>query len=177
MKLVRDKIPEIIKRTGKVAHTRSPYSDAEYSLFLRHKLSEEGDEFLETPTAEEAADIYEVLRAMCDLNSISIDEVVSVADKKRDERGGFSGRIVLEKISDDAIRIGTMVTPNTKTSYLLPDDQRPTRGDVGIVVNVRTFIDYNWMQYEVSFSGDKIGWYFESELDILEEEISEETNE
>ena len=177
MKLVRDKIPSIIEESGKQAHVRVAASDKEYASLLCQKLQEEGNEFLEDPSVEEAADLYEVLRAMCDLNAISLDDVVNVADNKRNERGGFSSRIVLEKITEKKIGLGSMVTAKFNTSYLMSTENRPAQGDVGIVVSIRKFIDYDWHQYEVSFSGDKIGWYFESELDILEEESLEDVNE
>lgn len=177
MKLVRDNIPQIVENSGRRAHTRVAKSKDEFSALLNQKLQEEGNEFLEAPSVEEAADIYEVLRAMCDLNEISLDDVVVEADRKRSEKGGFTNRVILEKITDKTIQLGTMVTPKFSTSYLLSKENRPEQGDIGIVVSVRKFIDYDWHQYEVSFSGDKIDWYFESELDILEQENLEDNHE
>ena len=55
-KLVRDKIPEIIKSEGTVPITHIA-SDEEYKQKLKAKFQEEVDEFLEDNNKEELADI------------------------------------------------------------------------------------------------------------------------
>ena len=64
MKLVRDKIPNIIEESGKECEYHTATYD-EYKLSLYAKMQEELGEFIESPCAEEAADMYEVLRAIC----------------------------------------------------------------------------------------------------------------
>ncbi len=95
-KLVRDKIPEIIRAKG--ATLVSHVADAEeYRLKLREKLQEEVAEFLADSSAEEIADIQEVLFALADDLGISHDELERIRLKKAEERGAFKERIILEE--------------------------------------------------------------------------------
>lgn len=97
-KLVRDRIPEIIEADGRVA-VRRPLTDDEYDAALVAKLHEEASELVAAAPAdrlEEAADVYEVLLALVELGGHSVDDLVRTAERKRVERGGFSGRVWLE---------------------------------------------------------------------------------
>lgn len=96
-KLVRDKIPEIIKSRGDVPFTHIADAD-EYQTALMRKLQEEVDEFLANPCPEEIADILEVLRAICVLKKIDFNSVESLRQSKAAERGGFEQGIILDKI-------------------------------------------------------------------------------
>lgn len=93
-KLVRDRIPEIIRRQGENPITRR-LSDDEYVSELYRKLREETEEFLSDETAEEIADILEVIRAICAVKGFSMEEILRIRDAKRIERGGFEDRIYL----------------------------------------------------------------------------------
>jgi predicted house-cleaning noncanonical NTP pyrophosphatase (MazG superfamily) len=95
-KLVRDRIPDIIRRDGKEAVTHSA-DDKEYWTKLQEKLREEVDEFLEHGTTEELADILEVIDAICTHMGFDMVEIDRIKNKKRQERGGFSKRIILEQ--------------------------------------------------------------------------------
>jgi predicted house-cleaning noncanonical NTP pyrophosphatase (MazG superfamily) len=81
-KLVRDKVPEIIKKSGKTCKTRQ-LSDREYRHCLNEKLREEVDEFLESPCIEEIADIIEVLEALSTNLSSELSEVIEIKEKSR----------------------------------------------------------------------------------------------
>lgn len=94
-KLVRDKIPEIIKSNGEKAVTRS-LSDEEYIIELNKKLLEEVNEYLKDDTAEEIADILEVIRAIINFKNITYEEVEEIRIKKLEKRGGFKEKIFLE---------------------------------------------------------------------------------
>lgn len=102
-KLVRDLIPEIIRKKGGVPETRM-LSDAEYLVELKKKFQEELGEYLAagTPEArlEEMADIFEVITALNSAEGRSIESVIAVQKKKRDERGGFEQRIWLESVEE-----------------------------------------------------------------------------
>ena len=97
-KLVRDKIPELIKQEGKVAVVKVVKSDKEYYKRLLEKLQEEINEFIETPNVEEAADILEVFNALIEFKNINIDNVINERIKKFLLKGGFDKRIVLREI-------------------------------------------------------------------------------
>ena len=97
-KLVRDRIPELIKKDGKVPVIKVVKSDKEYYKRLLEKLHEEIKEFTETPNIEEAADVFEVYKAILEFKKIDFDEVIDKKIKKRFLKGGFDKRIVLREI-------------------------------------------------------------------------------
>ena len=68
-------------------------------MWLFEKMKEELQEFIDNPCYEEAADIFEVFRSLCDLHNLEIEGVESTAMDKREQRGGFSDRIILEKVN------------------------------------------------------------------------------
>ena len=80
-KLVRDKIPEIIKKNN-----RNPIiyvaDDKEYLKRLYDKLIEEIEEFKENPSPEELADILEVCDAIRDYFGINPEKVEKIKNKK-----------------------------------------------------------------------------------------------
>ncbi len=100
-KLVRDKIPAIIKNQGRepIYHTAGL---AEHKQRLYNKMEEELQEFQETPCVEEAADMYEVLLAIAEMHRIDMYDIIVYADRKRSERGGFRAGFVLEKVEDES---------------------------------------------------------------------------
>lgn len=95
-KLVRDKIPEIIKQNGKVPVTHIA-ADEEYWQKLKEKLSEEVNEFLESDKEEELADILEVINAICDHKGIDKEKLELLRKKKTEERGAFKDKIILDE--------------------------------------------------------------------------------
>jgi len=95
-KLVRDKIPEIIKASGGRARTHIA-SPAEYRLRLKDKLLEEVNEFLGSGDVEEIADIEEVLDAILEDLNYSKTEMEAIKVKKAKERGRFQKRIILDE--------------------------------------------------------------------------------
>ena len=93
-KLVRDKIPEIMLSKGETPITKI-LSDMEYISYLENKLDEEVTEFHNSKELEELADILEVVYALCECKGYSVDELLSVYQKKHESRGGFSKKIFL----------------------------------------------------------------------------------
>ena len=94
-KLVRDKIPEIIRTAGEEPKTRI-LGKAEYIDELVKKLGEEYDEFKVDMNAEELADLQEVLFALADALNISRKQLEHVRLDKVAKRGAFEQKIFLE---------------------------------------------------------------------------------
>ncbi|MDD5700228.1 MAG: nucleoside triphosphate pyrophosphohydrolase [Candidatus Nanoarchaeia archaeon] len=97
-KLVRDKIPEIIKeRTGKSPKTHIANKE-EYMQKLKEKLKEEVSEFLEDNNAEELSDILEVIYNLAYSINVTKDKLEELRTKKVAERGSFKDKIILEEV-------------------------------------------------------------------------------
>ncbi|MDD2378008.1 MAG: nucleoside triphosphate pyrophosphohydrolase [Bacilli bacterium] len=95
-KLVRDKIPDIIKDDNGIPITRI-LNDEEYLEELNNKLKEELDEYLEDGSIEELADMAEVMRAIISLKKTSYEEFENIRISKVLKRGAFKERIFLER--------------------------------------------------------------------------------
>ncbi|MEK7624618.1 MAG: nucleoside triphosphate pyrophosphohydrolase [Patescibacteria group bacterium] len=95
-KLVRDKIPEYIRKKGgnPITHIAD---DAEYWQKLKEKLIEEIGEFENDESIEEFADLLEVIDAIADYKKFDRNEAEKVKNKKADERGKFKDKIILDE--------------------------------------------------------------------------------
>ncbi len=99
-KLVRDKIPEIIKSNGaKSCKTRILNND-EYLDSLNQKLNEELNEYLSGGEIEELADLEEVLRAILDAKEVSYQDFEKIRLNKVQKRGAFKNKIFLESVDE-----------------------------------------------------------------------------
>ena len=94
-KLVRDCIPQIIQESGRKPKYRRVFGEDEHLIYLKAKMVEEVNEFVENPCYEEAADILEVLKCFCRMHELEFDAVVGAAENKEEQRGGFDGGIIL----------------------------------------------------------------------------------
>ncbi|MBU8729729.1 nucleoside triphosphate pyrophosphohydrolase [Cytobacillus oceanisediminis] len=103
-KLVRDRIPEVIGKTGKKFSTRI-LDDNEYIKELKKKSFEELQEYVETHNNEDAieelADVLEVIHALAEYHGASIEEVEEVRKQKAEKRGGFKEKIFLIEVEDE----------------------------------------------------------------------------
>lgn len=96
-KLIRDKIPEIIKESGKTCEIET-LSETEYEKHLNQKLGEELEEYLSSHEVEELADLEEVLRAILDFKGISYEEFDLIRKNKAEKRGAFKKKLLLKKV-------------------------------------------------------------------------------
>lgn len=100
-KLVRDRIPNIIRENGEEPITRI-LGDEEYKKELEKKLQEECLEVVNASNSkekmEELADVVEVVMALAVSEGKTFEDVLNVASLKRQKRGGFSDKIYLEGV-------------------------------------------------------------------------------
>ncbi len=96
-KLVRDKIPEIIEADGKTPIIKS-IDGLKLKQALVKKLTEEGEEYLESLETEEIADLLEILHGLMEAQGVSYEEVERIRLSKKEERGGFSQGLILREV-------------------------------------------------------------------------------
>lgn len=103
-KLVRDRIPEVIEKTGKQFTTRI-LDNEEYIKELKTKSFEELNEYLHTENdkdaVEELADLLEIIHALADCHGANFEQVEQVRKEKEEKRGGFKDKIFLIEVEDE----------------------------------------------------------------------------
>lgn len=102
-KLVRDNIPEIIKKDNAVAKIRV-LNDEQFKRALKEKLVEEAKELLEAKTDEELlnelSDVLQLFESIISHHHFSIIQVEQQKEKKKKERGGFEKKLFLEYVDE-----------------------------------------------------------------------------
>lgn len=92
-KLVRDRIPEVIKADGRKPKVRRLSGEALLAA-LDGKLDEERAEFIaaegDEAKCEELADMVEVIIALACQHGCDEAGLMEIVARKREERGGFS---------------------------------------------------------------------------------------
>jgi len=97
-KLVRDRIPEYLLSKGLTPHYER-VSGQDYLVYLKQKLTEEAQEFVESDNSlEELADVYEVFQTLLQALNISQSKLEAAAAQKRDDRGGFTQGFILKSV-------------------------------------------------------------------------------
>lgn len=103
-KLVRDRIPEIIRENGETPHTRT-LGDDEYKAELKKKVWEEAGEVMSAIESDapddiikEIGDVQEVLDAIIDAFDLGTEEVARTRAERLRKRGGFEKRIFLDSV-------------------------------------------------------------------------------
>jgi len=97
-KLVRDKVPELLMKEGRLVNVIK-VSGNELCNLLVMKLKEEVNELSMSLSIEESADILEVLETLAEkCLGKAWNEVVKVKEAKKSKRGGFREGIVVEYI-------------------------------------------------------------------------------
>jgi predicted house-cleaning noncanonical NTP pyrophosphatase (MazG superfamily) len=94
-KLVRDRIPELIRNSGDEPAVRKA-NQHELESFLLAKIVEEAQEFKETGDIDELVDILEVLDAFMEYRKIDSGLIEIQQHAKRLARGGFTEGFILE---------------------------------------------------------------------------------
>lgn len=96
-KLVRDKIPEVIRRNGNEAVIEI-LDDERFKKYLDNKLAEEMNEYLESGNVEELADLVEVVYALLDYYNVSPEQFEKIRNDKAQARGAFKKRLLLKEV-------------------------------------------------------------------------------
>jgi predicted house-cleaning noncanonical NTP pyrophosphatase (MazG superfamily) len=99
-KLVRDKIPEIILADNCTPITRI-LSDEEYLKELNIKLREELEEYQESSSIEELADMMEVMLGILDVKGVPFNDFEVIRKEKVSKRGTFKKKIYLESVENN----------------------------------------------------------------------------
>ncbi|NHI83655.1 MAG: phosphoribosyl-ATP pyrophosphohydrolase [Candidatus Thorarchaeota archaeon] len=99
-KLVRDRIPEIIRKTGEEPVVRIA-SQSEFDSLLRKKVVEEAEELLLSGKTEEIGDIVEALLELIRIRGLTWKEIEKIRETKTFQRGGFTKRFVLFQEDSD----------------------------------------------------------------------------
>jgi predicted house-cleaning noncanonical NTP pyrophosphatase (MazG superfamily) len=101
-KLVRDRIPVIIKSSGKLCEIL--HKD-EYVRKLRKKAFEELEEYMsakdDETAIEELADVLEIIHALAEYHGAPIEKVEKVRTQKAEKRRGFKEKIFLLEVEDE----------------------------------------------------------------------------
>jgi predicted house-cleaning noncanonical NTP pyrophosphatase (MazG superfamily) len=103
-KLVRDSIPDIIRRSGSRCAVVA-MAEEEYRRALREKLVEEASEAAAAEgdhLVAELADLCEVMDALMASYGISAEAVRAEQERRRAARGGFAQRLCLLWTESDA---------------------------------------------------------------------------
>ncbi|MHA1768991.1 MAG: nucleoside triphosphate pyrophosphohydrolase [Candidatus Thorarchaeota archaeon] len=98
-KLVRDRIPDIIRDNGGTPSIRVANRD-ELDVLLRKKIVEEAQELLESGNSEEIVDILEAIDTLVRLRHADRGMLDLQRETKRHFRGGFEKGYVL-RINDE----------------------------------------------------------------------------
>lgn len=96
-KLVRDKIPDLIKAHGDELET-TVLDKAQFEKELKKKLVEESKELIEAKKEDlinELADVLELVKSLATHYKIPFEDLEKFQMEKRKKRGGFGKRIYL----------------------------------------------------------------------------------
>lgn len=95
-KLIRDRVPEIIRESGRECDVEV-LDEAAFRKALREKLMEEAEEVAATVTdnelVTELADLREVMETLIAAYGLDEEEIKLVQAQRRHERGGFQSRL------------------------------------------------------------------------------------
>ena len=88
-----------MERSGKQAVIKKVFGK-EYLDSLNAKLGEELQEYLDSQSIEELADLVEVVYAILDDKNISLQEFELIRKQKVQKRGAFKEKLLLQEVID-----------------------------------------------------------------------------
>ncbi len=125
-KLIRDKLPEILKTVNGTHLDCMNITDEHLIQALKQKLLEESNEVLSAASTDEIkheiADVLEVIDGLCRCLHIAMEEVIVIKRAKRDARGGFDMGIFCKTINVDERDVDKIQYYADKPEYIeMPD--------------------------------------------------------
>ena len=93
-KLIRDKIPELAKKDGRILNYATAENDELFVALLRNKFAEEATEFLNSGDITELADVLTVIKAIVKAAGISEEDFDKVCKDKLEANGGFDKKYI-----------------------------------------------------------------------------------
>lgn len=94
-KLVRDKIPEIIREHGRSCETKTLTDPQEIQKALTDKLIEKAHIFAERPSEDELSDLYELLAVIVDKYDFESMHIDYLRMQNKEQKGSYSGSTIL----------------------------------------------------------------------------------
>ncbi|MEM7362185.1 MAG: nucleoside triphosphate pyrophosphohydrolase [Bacteroidota bacterium] len=105
-KLIRDHIPALIQSQGSGIPSFFSLDERGFRVAVKKKLIEEAKEVFEARTKqgiiEELGDVLEVIDALIEAFDISLQEVKTSQQAKRETRGGFEKRLFLLSVETES---------------------------------------------------------------------------
>ena len=98
-KLVRDKIPEIIRESGRQCEFKSLEGEAVLDA-LKEKLIEKAAVFSERPSEDELSDIYELLDTIVEKFDFEPMHIDYLKMQNRERKGSYSENTFLVSVDD-----------------------------------------------------------------------------
>lgn len=94
-KLIRDNVPSIMKKEGKVCNYAAIQNDELYYELLRGKLIEEVNEFLNGGAVEDLVDIMTVIKAIYAALGVNEKSFEELYKDKLEKQGGFDNKYMI----------------------------------------------------------------------------------
>ena len=101
-KLVRDKIPDIIRQQGNHPEYHIVNDKTEYCQALREKILEEAIELKESQNVNELIDILEAVYCLIEAENLDFTKIEELRKKKNVERGSFKRGLILDYVETES---------------------------------------------------------------------------
>jgi predicted house-cleaning noncanonical NTP pyrophosphatase (MazG superfamily) len=98
-KIVRDKIPEIIRNSGRTCEYKI-LGESEVKGALKEKLIEKAQIFSVRPSEDELSDIYELLEAIVETFDFEPMHIDYLKIQNKENKGTYSEKVFLISVDD-----------------------------------------------------------------------------
>ncbi|MBC3803140.1 hypothetical protein GH808_01605 [Acetobacterium fimetarium] len=98
-KLVRDKVPEIIRESGRACEYKI-LGQSEIRTALKDKLLEKAQVFMNSPSEDELSDIYELLETIVEAFDYEPLHIDYLKIQNKENKGSYSEKVFLISVDD-----------------------------------------------------------------------------